>query len=158
MSEKMKWLEKYAPLGIGVEKQVTAYLVGTGIATLYSMWYLVRYISARNELFEYIRGERQLIEGAIIRDFGMLTQNLFWGFLIIIVVTILSAVSFYFYHFDGSNMLYLMKRLPNRWELCKRCITLPIAGTGILIVWAEIVYLLYYAIYLICTPAQCLPL
>ena len=158
MSEKMKWLEKYAPLGICVVNQVRSYLVGLVIATVYSMWFIIRYISARNALFEYVRGERKLIEGAVIQDFGILTENLFWGFVIMMIVTILTAVFFYFYHYDGSKMIYLMKRLPDKGELWRRCVTLPVIGTVILIAWLGIVYLMYYAIYLFCTPAQCLPL
>ena len=111
MSEKMKWLEKYAPLGIGVVNQVMSYLVGLVIATVYSMWFIIRYISARNALFEYVRGERKLIEGAVIQDFGILTENLFWGFVIMMIVTILTAVFFYFYHFCSSIFLNIFIHL-----------------------------------------------
>ena len=158
MEEKMKWLEKYAPLGIGVKNQVTAYFAGVITATVYSMWFILRYISARNELFENVRGEQKLIEGAVMRDFNMLTQNLFWGFVIMIIVTLFTGVFFYFYHYEGSKMIYLMKRLPDKGELWRRCVTLPIVGTVILVVWMIIVRLLYFVIYVFCTPAQCLPL
>ena len=37
MSEKIKWLEQYAPLGIGVRNQVTGFIVGIVAATLHSL-------------------------------------------------------------------------------------------------------------------------
>ena len=72
MSEKMKWLEKYAPLGIGVEKQVIGFMVGLVIATLHSMLFLVRYSEARQALYESVGTKQKLIEGAIILNFDIL--------------------------------------------------------------------------------------
>ena len=158
MSEKMKWLEKYAPLGIGVEKQVTAYIIGVIVATLHSMLFLVRYLEARSELYATNINGMVLIEGAVIYDFGALTDTVFWTFYIVEIVTMLCSVFFYFYHYDGSKMMYLMKRLPDKKELYRRVFTLPIAGTVILVVWMGILRMLYFTIYVICTPSQCLPL
>ena len=158
MSEKIKWLEQYAPLGIGVRNQVTGFIVGIVAATLHSMWFLVEYISARNELYIRTATGMKLIEGAVIRDFSSLTEYVFLTFYIVTIVTFLTAVFFYFYHFDGSKMLYLMKRLPNKWELFRRCVTLPSAGTVILLVWMSLLRILYFAVYTLCTPSQCLPL
>ena len=158
MSEKMKWLEKYAPLGIGVEKQIKAFIAGGAIATLYSMLFFREYAIARAELYEHTTTGKKLIEGAIIQSFGGLTYYIFLGFNIMITITFLCSAFFYFYHYDGSKMIYLMKRLPNKWELLRRCVTLPIAGVIILFAWMNFLRLLYFAIYLIITPSQCLPL
>lgn len=158
MREKTKWLEKYAPLGIGVDKQVTAFLAGLVVSTLHSMWFLLRYGEARRELYTRTSSGLKLMEGAIIRDFSDLTENVFLTFYVVMIVTFLTVIFFYFYHYEGSKMMYLMKRLPDKWELYRRVITLPVAGTIILLVWMTMLKMLYYSIYVICTPSQCLPL
>ena len=158
MSEKIKRLEKYAPLGIGVGSQVAWYIVGAVAATLHSMWFLVEYLQARNELYVGTASGLQLIEGAVIKDFVSLAQPVFLSFYIVAIVTFLTAIFFYFYHYDGSNMMYLMKRLPDKRELYRRVLTLPIAGVVVLMLWMIILKALYYAIYIMCTPIQCLPL
>lgn len=158
MKEKTKRLEKYAPPGIQVSTEVGWFYFGMIVATFHSMLFLIQYISARDEL--YIRTSRglELIEGAIIRDFGTLTENVFLTFYLVCIVTLLVGVYHYFYHYQGSKMMYLMKRLPDKWEVHKRCWILPIAGFCITVVWMLIVRMLYYAIYIFCTPSQCLPL
>ena len=123
------------------------------------MFFFFKYAEAREKLYEYsITGKRQLIIGAVICDFGSLIEYVFLGFFIIIIVTLLTTLFFYFYHYDGSKMLYLMKRLPDKGELWRRCVTLPIAGAVLLVIWMNILRLFYFAIYLIFTPSQCLPL
>lgn len=158
MKEKKKWLEKYAPPGIKVSTEIGWYIAGMVFATLHSMLFLIQYISARNELYERKSTGLVLIEGAIIRDFGSLTEGLFLSFQLVCLVTLLVTAYHYFYHYQGSKMMYLMKRLPDKWEVHKRCWTLPIAGFCITIVWMTTLKMIYYAIYLFCTPSQCLPL
>lgn len=158
MSEKMKWLEKYAPPGIGVEKQVIGFIAGLVIATLHSMLFLVRYSEARQALYESVGTKQKLIQGAIILDFDILTGTVFWSFYLMGIVTLLTIIFFYFYYYDGSKMMYLMKRLPDKTEVYRRIVTLPIAGVVILTIWMGILKMLYFAIYILCTPSQCLPL
>lgn len=158
MSEKTKWLENYAPLGIGVSTEVGWFLAGGIAATLHSMMFLLNYISARNELYMRKATGMVLMEGAIIRAFESLTEHVFLTFYLVEIVILLVVVYHYFYHYQGSKMMYLMKRLPDKWELHKRCWTLPIAGAALLGAWMFVLNMLYYAIYILCTPSQCLPL
>ncbi len=158
MSKKMKWLENHAPLGIDVRSQVGWYIAGGVAATLHSMWFFVEYLSARNELYIRTATGLKLIESAVMKSFGALTQNVFLTFYIVEVVSLLTVIFFYFYHYDGSKMIYLMKRLPDKSEFYRRVFTLPIAGTVILVVWMVILRMIYYAVYILCTPSQCLPL
>ena len=158
MTEKMKGLENYAPLGIDAGKQVGWWLVGVAVATLHSMLFLFRYVDRRADLYHLKAGKRVLIEGAVITDFETLTEGVFLSFYLIGIVTLLVIIYYYFYHYQGSKMMYLMKRLPDKWELYRRCITLPVVGAVLLMVWMLVVRMLYYSIYILCTPSQCLPL
>ena len=159
MKEKAKWLEKYAPLGMDVHTELIGYIVSVIVATLLSMIaFFVRYLAARSELYESYAGKIVLIEGAIIKDFASLTKGVFILIVIICVTTLLRAGYYYMYHYQGSIMMYLMKRLPDKWELHRRCLTLPIAGAVIMAVWSLVLRMIYFAIYMLCTPSQCLPL
>lgn len=73
-------------------------------------------------------------------------------------ITLFRTGYYYTYHYQGSKMMYLMKRLPDKWEVHRRCWTLPLAGTALLCVWMLVLRMLYFAIYMVCTPSQCLPL
>ena len=73
------------------------------------------------------------------------------------VELVFTVVYFYFYHYQDSRSIYTMKRLPDRWELWRRCLTLPfwtVIISGVLVLLLTGVY---YLIYLKCTPAGCLP-
>lgn len=158
MTEKMKWLENYTPLGIDVGKQVGWWLAGVVAATLHSMLFLIRYFDRRADLYILKAGKRVLIDGAVMTDFGTLTEGVFLTFYLVSIVTLLVIIYHYFYHYQGSKMMYLMKRLPDKWELHRRCITLPVVGAVLMMVWMLVVHMLYYTIYILCTPSQCLPL
>lgn len=158
MTEMWKWLEKYAPLGIDVRKQAGWWLAGGVFATLHSMLFVLRYIGSRADLYRLKAGKRVLIEGAVITDFETLTEGVFLSFYFVSIVTLLVIIYHYFYHYQGSKMMYLMKRLPEKCELHRRCITLPVTGAVLLMTWMFIVRMLYFSIYILCTPSQCLPL
>ena len=159
MSEKMKWLEKYAPLGIDVDTEFGWYILGVVITTVHSIvQFFINYTNAINDLYTYRAGKRILIEGIIIQDFSGLTEDLFSFSTIICIVTFLTTIYHYMYHYQGSKMMYLMKRLPDKWDLHRRCWTLPIVGTVLMAVWTIILKGIYYAVYILCTPSQCLPL
>lgn len=158
MSKMKQWLENHAPLGIGVGTQAGWYIAGAVAATLHSLWFFKEYLSARNELYVGTPTGLKLIESAVMKSFGELTEHVFLTFYIVEVVTLLTVIFFCFYHYDGSKMLYLMKRLPDKSELYRRVFTLPIAGALLLVVWMGILRMLYYAVYILCTPSQCLPL
>ena len=158
MREKAKWLEKYAPLGVNVYSGLKWDIAGVVLATLQSMLFFMRYGIARGALYEEYAGKKVLIEGAVIEDFAILTKGIFSCFYIVCVSILLSVGYNYLYHFQGSKMIYLMKRLPDKWELYRRCLTLPIAGALIIATWGLVLRMIYFAIYMLCTPSQCLPL
>ncbi|MBQ8518057.1 MAG: hypothetical protein IJ455_00435 [Agathobacter sp.] len=158
MREKTKWLEKYAPPGIDVSTEIAWLIGGNVLATLHSMMFLVHYVTARGELYERRVSGMVLIEGTVIRGFGELTAGVFLSMQVVCIIALLVSVYHYFYHYQGSKMMYLMKRLPDKWEVHKRCLALPIAGSCITFVWMMLLKMIYYAIYILCTPSQCLPL
>lgn len=158
MSEMKKWLEKHAPLGIDVSTHTAFYLFGVVIATLHSLLFLLAYGNTVNALYNYHAGKKVLIEGAIIVDFNTLTEGVFTTGISLCIVTLLVVIYYYLYHYQGSKMMYLMRRLPDKTEVIRRCWTLPITGSVLMAAWMFVLRMIYYAIYILCTPSQCLPL
>ena len=60
----------------------------------------------------------------------------------------------YSYHFKGSKSIYLMRRLPDRWELHRRCLTLPIAMAVFFLLMGFVMLLLFFWAYFAAVPAQ----
>lgn len=149
-------LARHAPLGIQVRSEWLGYAAGLAAAMVYSLIFLVRYFSAREDLYEWTLQGRQLIEGAVMPDFARLMDGLLAGFAVIALTMPVLAVYHYLYHWQETKSIYVMRRLPSCWELHRRCLTLPAAGLLIGGVAALTIILLYYWLYMGCTPEQCL--
>ena len=80
------------------------------------------------------------------------------GFCVLFVVLVAMIIYHYCTYYQGSKSIYLMKRLPDKWELYKRCVHLPMIAMIVEIITIVGVMSLYYGIYLIFTPQQCLPM
>lgn len=158
MSEKWKWLRKYAPLGIPYEKHIRGYFALVACATCCSMFFFLQYGNALDRLYIYRAGKKVLMEGAFIDSFGQITEGLFLMGYVVSIAVFLMVIYYYLYHYQGSKMMYLMKRLPDKWDVHRRCWTLPVSGAVLMVVWMKFLELVYYAIYIIFTPSQCLPL
>ncbi|MBR3769648.1 MAG: hypothetical protein IKL06_03855 [Lachnospiraceae bacterium] len=154
-----KW-EKYTPPGIEFTKQMTICLTGISAAFGWSWSFLVKYLTARGELFERTMTGLVVRDGAMMQDFWNLVHedmDSLDGFLVFYLVMIGLMVYHYLYYYQGSKSIYLMQRLPDRWEIHRRNVTLPLVAIVLGVLTEIVVLLLYYAIYMMCTPAQCLP-
>lgn len=159
MREKTKWLEKYSPPGIDVSSEVMWYIAGLIIATLQSfIAFLIRYVEELNYLYTDRGGKQVLIEGAVIGDFHNMLNGAYILMFILCVLTLARIIYYYIYHYQGSKMMYLMRRLPDKWEVHKRCFTLPVTGLVLIGIWTMILRMIYFTIYILCTPSQCMPL
>lgn len=156
--EKRSWLESYVPLGIPLKQEVRYWGVTMAISTLWCLQFLLRYLEYRGSLYE-IRGKRKiLLENAKMPNFEYLTKDLFEIFFIVFLFCVLLVIYHYYYHYQGSKMMYLMRRLPNKWELHVRCFTLPVIGCVIMFAYMCLLRALFYMIYVFFTPHQCLVL
>ena len=99
-------------------------------------------------------------EGVMMQDFWQLLHVDFDsldGFLLFYMVMLGLMVYHYLYYYQDSKSIYLMRRLPDRWEMHRRNVVLPLAAIVIGFLTEMVVLLLYYGIYVICTPTQCMP-
>ena len=163
MKRKMnaKKFEKYTPPGIGFKERLLYTLWYLGIAVGWSCSYLVKYMTARSNLYEYALSGLVLREGAVMPKFSMLVQDGmdsrygFWGFYFLMIVMM---VMNYLHYYQGSKSIYLMRRLPDKLEMHRRNVILPMVAIGVGTLTQAALWMLYYGIYLTCTPPQCLPL
>ena len=149
-------LSRYAPLGINVRSEWQGYVAGLAVAVVYSMIYLLRYFNARENLYEWTLKGRELVEGAMMPDFAELMDGTLLVFLAIALTMMGLVIYHYIYHRLDTKSYYVMRRLPSRWELHLRCLTLPMIGLLICGAAALIMIIIYYWIYMGCTPEECL--
>lgn len=155
----VKMLEKYTPPGIAFADEFKLCLIGWSAAIGWSVSYLAKYATARANLFEYSLKGPVLQEGAVITSFYDLVHeglDSFDGFLMFYLVMLGILVYHYIYYYQGSKSIYLMCRLTDKWEIHRRNITLPLAMIGMGVVTKLALWMLYYGIYLACTPPECL--
>lgn len=147
-------LGDYAPPGLDWRKEVQAYCYGLAGAFSFALfWYLLRYTNAKSDLYWRIH---TLAPGAVMKDFHVLMDFVLLGFVVLGIHTALQVFVHYRYHSQGSKSIYLMKRLPDRMELHRRCLTLPAAGLLICGLTALLTVVLCYGIYIYFTPEECL--
>lgn len=147
---------RYAPLGINLGREGRFYVGGMVCAFAYSLSFLTRYGSAHSRLYTWIENKRTIRPGTVMEDFYQLLGSALTGFVIVAMCALVIIIYHYVYHRQGSKSIYLMKRLPNRFELHRRCLTLPILAALISLLAAGVLLLSYYGIYMACTPEECL--
>ena len=155
---KMNKLSRYAPAGLSLTNEIGIFLFGLVISILFSTGFLFRFVEARNMLYEVnSSGKLILLPGARMPEMTSLIHNAFAGFFLLCLLALAAAAYHYIFHTQGSKSIYLMRRLPDKWELHRRCLTLPCLAILISLGTALVLFLLYYGIYLWLTPKTCLP-
>ena len=150
-------LSAWAPPGYPLRREYHSFLALGGAAVCFGLLYfLSRYTSALNAL--YLRdsqGRRVLQAGAVLPDFAALFRgSLTIVFLLLLCVPV-QILAYYLYHYKGSRSIYLMRRLPQRWELLRRCVSLPLLmGLGYALLGAALL-LVCFSIYHAAAPAGC---
>ena len=148
-------LARYAPIGFPLKKERTLFGFGYGLSIGISLQFLTRYADEKL-ILKYFSSDFSVSE-RMMPDITYLLKNCFLGFQILALFMIFFALYHYAYHFIGSKSIYLMRRLPTKGELLKRCITLPIFGAVLCFVTALLLLLIYYSYYMLATPKQYLP-
>lgn len=151
-----KFLDDFAPPGIGTDRELGGFISGLVVVCLISLNFFNRYANARALLYRMQGSKRVLIEGAVMTDFSVVLGDSLnsFGFLCVLLLGV--VVWHYLCYWQGSKSIYLMKRLPNRFEIHKRAWTLPLLAIAVTLVVAFLVMFLYFEFYMIATPKQCI--
>lgn len=146
--KKIQNIADLAPVGRDLRSDFHLYVIGLGIAFLFSCTYFVN-------LF----GNLQAIATGTTSTMSEFSTLLGWSLHLFPLLAIfsLSFVFFYFQmHCGSAKTLYLMRRLPDRWSLYRRCLTLPILFATLTLAIAGTLLLIYYIIYCGVTPGRSL--
>lgn len=122
-----KKIERYYPLGYDYRPEI---IITALMCILLSGWVFLMFRGSL--LFDlkpvtkgFSDGVAIIEETAVYKVPSFVSELgvLFQVFALIYIFAVLTAVYRYFYHYQHSKSIYLMKRLPKRNELCKRCLS-----------------------------------
>lgn len=150
---------RYVPLGMNADTVFRRMWLGFAGAMACSILpFLCRYCSARSRLWGYYNGKYGRMPGYMMMRFPELMQGLLWGpGVACLLYAILGAV-FYGYHYQGSRSVYTMRRLPDKWELWRRCLTAPGLFLALTVAASLVLTGIYYLVWRYCTPLDALPI
>ena len=125
--------ERVYPLGFPGRQALQLTLGGLGVAFAIGYFrFLASFSSAKNELYTSVRIDGKwvpkLIEGSVIAPFSRLLGGISLGLTLVALCLIISLFLHYAWHKLGSRSIYRMKLLPNRWELWRRVVLIPLVG------------------------------
>lgn len=151
-----KRIRKIIPVGIKAETEIWIFACAIAVGLCRALLFFQAYSREYNRLFHIEYGKKVLIEGRTMADFYVVLKGTFNGFIVAIFIFICLIILHYGYHYKDSKSIYTMKRLPDRYELHKRCFTVPLIGIVVSIILITALLLLFYNYYMIKTPADCL--
>ncbi|NCB51178.1 MAG: hypothetical protein EOM54_04760 [Clostridia bacterium] len=151
-----KWIERNVPAGIDYGLELRWIGAGLLVSLFYSLRFADSYTMQSASLYIMKGAEKVLRAGAVMTDFVYVLGDSLAGFMILALCMLAVLVWHYAYHYRGSKSIYLMRRLPNRWELIRRCVTLHAVATAACFLAAFVLLLCYYAFYMWVTPEICL--
>jgi len=112
---------------------------------------------AREGLYELHYGKKVLIEGAKVPPLNEIWEHSLLGFWGMVILAVGDAVSNYRYFFTESRSIYLMRRLPDRLEFHRRCLSLPLLELTGGLIFCLLLAGLFILLYLHTLPASVLP-
>jgi len=151
-------LAEFFPPGADIENPCYFFLTGLLISTIYSsILFFSRLAVETRELYEYAYVAGTLRSDAVMTDFSVLCESGDAGFAILFLTMPFFIINFYSYFYRGGRPIYVMKRIPSASELHRRCLVLPIAAMLTCAVLSAVLTVLYFAVYLIAVPNECIP-
>lgn len=146
----------WVPLGIRWQSERSILAACLAVSALISLVFPSRFAEQYANLYITADASRILRAGARMEDFSVLMRGALLGFLVTALLMVFLAAYHYRWHFQGSKSIYLMRRLPSKYELARRCLAVPVLGILLAALTAFLLACLYYAVYIRLTPPQCL--
>lgn len=125
-----KWLEKLLPLGM----RPGGHIGVLGGLLVFTVWWSMMVFRSNHwddvlaTCYRGFEDEYWLLEEYEMPEFLPMLRGCFDVFIIFGIVLLAMFAHNYRYHYSESKSIYLMRRLPNQWEIYKRCVGLPLLG------------------------------
>ncbi len=153
----MERLKPFFPVGCKISSEISWASAGLFAAVFIAFaTFGVRFSAAISDLYDELHPGR-LITDAVMPSFRQLLAGSLTGFYAFLAILPLWALFHYLLHFRESKSIYLMRRLPQKNELAKRCLSAPAAAAVIALIAALLSVLLCFIAYCLLTPAPALP-
>ena len=154
-----RWIERQVPPGVDWWTEVKWAVSGLIVGALWSLVaFSYQFSNACRRLYEWVGGKSILVESRTIDPFPELLDQAMVVLLLGMILTLPLACYHYAYYYLGSRSIYVMRRLPDRWELWRRCLTVPVLLAAVCLLAIELLTFLYFLLFLLLTPNPCLPL
>ena len=149
-------LKRYTPMGYTSSYSGVGIfaLIGAVIRTLELPFNIV---AARNDLYPNGRLVLGVISGAKMAPYLSLLGGSFSLFPLFWLMMAVEVYLCYDYHKRISQSIYLMRRLPDEWDLHRRCWGRPLLYTAGSLALVGVILVFWYLMYLLITPHGCLP-
>lgn len=154
MNKLFKWADERTPVGIEGGRELGWAACGLGVSLLYSLTYYLSLWTYIDNLYgiSSVTGKRVLLPDSYMPDFASFAPSRMIPFLITALAFLTLAGYHYIYHHQGSKSIYTMRRLPDRWELARRCLTIPLSVAFISLFLAAALLGLYLMSYMHSVP------
>lgn len=157
--KRIDW-DALAPLGLGGRRTAMQICLGLGASSGFAwIFYWSSENKYRRQLYKRYFSKwgsavPEFKPGAVMAPFYQVLDNSLLCFGLLALCMIPLAAWHYWYHYQGSRSIYLMRRLPDRRELLRRCLALPLLGVAACAVCSAVQLLIFYAVYIYSTPPQ----
>lgn len=159
MEKLDSFLLRHMPIGMNVEKERQNLLIQFFCGNVFAvLWYVFSYFSAYSNLWIYRYGAKEPILNTYrkMESFGGVFSHTNLFFAILVLFYGYQLYQNFRYHRTGSMSVYLMKRLPDKHEYLRRCVTVPLIMMGIYLLCCVFYFLAAYLFYITFTPKECL--
>lgn len=151
-----EYFDKNLPPGMNPGDEQRFVKIGLVLSALLGGLDLIQYFTELSNLYRYREGKRWLDESMTMPDFAEIFVRFPIGFSILAVCMLGFVVYHYVYYYRGSKSIYLMRRLPNRFEIHRRAWTYPLWVILLCVVCVVVLFWLFFGLYLWITPNACL--
>lgn len=147
------------PPGYDRKKELRNVLMYVAAAsTVFMLVWIIVISNASYNMYERRMGVAVEIPGAIFPYCSDLFYPGIYAYVLAAVGFVALAVRYYTYHFrGGSRSIYTMRRLAGRFELLRRCCTIPALGLLACVIVSRLFALLLGGIYMLTVPDRWMP-
>ena len=154
------FIRRFSPPGYEIEQEVKVFRIGLLLSVLLSLGfgisYLIAFIACHDYLYLKEFSFWVLNENAVMPLFTDILGRWLMGFPILSIVMLAFIPVHYMQYWQETKSIYVMRRLRKPLELHYRCWVIPVSCAMISLVVAFFVCLIYYGLYMLFTPAECL--
>lgn len=150
-------LDRLVPVPADAQNEAGWLGLGIGAAAAWNGFdFWISYANTLARLYREAGGQKLLLTGAQMAPFGDLIHGGATLFPVVLIGALGMAIGHYAGHYAGSKSVYLMRRLPDKWEFHRRCLGLPLLGVAAALAVLAAQTGLHYLGYLLITPEGCL--